>query len=51
MKELIVITGKDCPLCRDTLNMLEDLDLDSYIIKEKDVYETVRTSGMKIEEM
>ena len=40
MKELILITGRDCPLCQDTLNMLEDLDLDSYIIKEKDVYET-----------
>jgi len=40
LKELIVITGKDCPFCQETLNMLAGLDLGSYIVRKKDIYET-----------
>ena len=38
MKELILLTGKDCHLCSYAKSLLSNLELEDYLIKEVDIY-------------
>ena len=38
MKELILLTGKDCHLCSYAKSLLSNLELEEYLIKEVDIY-------------
>ena len=38
MKELILITGKDCHLCSYAKSLLSNLELEDYLVKEVDIY-------------
>ncbi len=38
MKEVILLTGKDCHLCLEARSLLHTLDLDNIDYKEIDIY-------------
>ena len=38
MKELILITGKDCHLCSYAKSLLSNLELEDCLVKEVDIY-------------
>ena len=38
MKELILLTGKDCHLCSYAKSLLSNLELGDYLVKEVDIY-------------
>ena len=38
MKELILLTGKDCHLCSSAKSLLTNLELEDYLVKEVDIY-------------
>ena len=38
MKELILLTGKDCHLCSYAKSLLSNLELEDYLVKEVDIY-------------
>jgi glutaredoxin len=38
LKELILLTGKDCHLCSYAKSLLSNLELEDYLIKEVDIY-------------
>ena len=40
MKEIILITGKDCPLCKEAKELLNSLHLTGLSLIEKDIYAT-----------
>ena len=40
MRQLILITGTDCPLCEEAKGLLESIDLKDVVLVEKDVYIT-----------
>ena len=40
MKEIIIITGEDCPLCEEAIELLNSLHLTGFSLIEKDVYTT-----------
>ena len=40
MKEIILITGEDCPLCEEAKELLNSLHLTGFSLIEKDVYTT-----------
>ena len=40
MKEIILITGEDCPLCEEAKELLKSLHLTGFSLIEKDIYTT-----------
>ncbi len=40
MKEVILITGEDCPLCEEAKELLNSLRLTGFSLIEKDIYTT-----------
>ena len=40
MKEIILITSEDCPLCEEAIELLNSLHLTGFSLIEKDVYTT-----------
>ena len=40
MKEIILITGEDCPLCEEAKELLNSLHLTGLSLIEKDIYTT-----------
>ncbi len=40
MKEIVLITGEDCPLCKEAKELLNSLDLNEFTLIEKDIYTT-----------
>ena len=38
MKEIILITGEDCPLCEEAKELLNSLHLTGFSLIEKDIY-------------
>ena len=40
MKEVILITGEDCPLCEEAKELLNSLHLTGLSLIEKDIYTT-----------
>ena len=40
MRQLILITGTDCPLCEEAKDLLESIDLKDVVLVERDVYST-----------
>ena len=40
MKEIILITSEDCPLCEEAIEQLNSLHLTGFSLIEKDVYTT-----------
>jgi len=40
LKEIILITGKDCPLCKEAKELLNSLHLTGLSLIEKDIYAT-----------
>ena len=40
MKEIILITGEDCPLCEEAKELLNSLHLTGFSLIEKDIYTT-----------
>ena len=40
MKEIILITGEDCPLCGEAKELLNSLHLNGLSLIEKDIYTT-----------
>ena len=40
MKEIILITGEDCPLCEEAKELLNSLNLTGFTLIEKDIYTT-----------
>jgi glutaredoxin len=38
LKELILLTGKDCHLCSYAKSLLSNLELEDYLVKEVDIY-------------
>jgi hypothetical protein len=38
LKELILITGKDCHLCSYAKSLLSNLELEDCLVKEVDIY-------------
>ena len=43
MRELILITGTDCPLCTEAKDLIESIDLKDVVLIEKDIYTTRET--------
>ena len=43
MRELILITGTDCPLCTEAKDLIESIDLKDVVLIEKDIYTTIET--------
>ena len=43
MRELILITGTDCPLCAEAKDLIESIDLKNVVLIEKDIYTTRET--------
>tara|TARA_B100001750_G_C15430013_1_gene557694 strand:+ start:788 stop:1018 length:231 start_codon:yes stop_codon:yes gene_type:complete len=40
LKEIVLITGDDCPLCEEAKELLNSLQLKDVALIEKDVYQT-----------
>lgn len=40
MKEIILITGEDCPLCEEAKELLNSLNLIGFSLIEKNIYTT-----------
>ena len=40
MKEIVLITGEDCPLCKEAKELLNSLHLNGFTLIEKDIYTT-----------
>ena len=40
MKEIIIITGEDCPLCEEAKELLNSLNLIGFSLIEKNIYTT-----------
>jgi len=40
LKEIILITSEDCPLCEEAIELLNSLHLTGFSLIEKDVYTT-----------
>ena len=40
MKEIILVTGEDCPLCEEAKELLNSLHLTGFSLIEKDIYTT-----------
>ena len=40
MRQLILITGTDCPLCSEAKDLIESLNLKDVALVEKDIYTT-----------
>lgn len=40
MKEIVLITGEDCPLCKEAKELLNSLHLNEFTLIEKDIYTT-----------
>tara|TARA_B100000029_G_scaffold377050_1_gene371687 strand:- start:920 stop:1150 length:231 start_codon:yes stop_codon:yes gene_type:complete len=40
LRELILITGNDCPLCEEAKDLLKSTDLKDVVLVERDVYST-----------
>ena len=40
MKEIILVTGEDCPLCEEAKELLNSLHLTGFSFIEKDIYTT-----------
>tara|TARA_B100001167_G_scaffold178530_1_gene133638 strand:- start:483 stop:713 length:231 start_codon:yes stop_codon:yes gene_type:complete len=40
LKEVILITGEDCPLCEEAKELLNSLRLTGFSLIEKDIYTT-----------
>ena len=43
MREVILITGTDCPLCTEAKDLIESIDLKDVVLIEKDIYTTRET--------
>ena len=40
MKEIVLITGENCPLCEEAKELLNSLNLNGFTLVEKDIYAT-----------
>ena len=43
MREVILITGTNCPLCTEAKDLIESIDLKDVVLIEKDIYTTRET--------
>jgi len=40
LKEIVLVTGEDCPLCKEAKELLNSLHFNGFTLIEKDIYTT-----------